>query len=491
MNFPRASGILLHPTSLPNDFGIGDFGKTAFDFVDFLSDTKQTYWQILPLNPTGYGDSPYQSFSAFAGNTMLISPEKLVEEIFLTNEEIKNKPDFPADKVDYGAVYNWKNEILLKAFEKFERTEDFESFCVDVAWWLDDYALYRAIRENENHKAWFEWNETLRFRDEEAIKKIRGELSVEIEREKFYQFLFFRQWMNLKKYANENGVKIIGDLPIFVSSDSADVWSNPKFFKLKSTGAPSVVAGVPPDYFSKTGQLWGNPLYDWENLRADGFEFWKKRVGFGLITADVLRIDHFRGFEAVWEVPAKDKTAENGSWVKVPGWDLFHTLRENFPEMPFIAEDLGDITPEVLSLRDDFNLPGMKILQFAFGNGAENGYLPHNFPNNCAVYTGSHDNNTSRGWYKSANKHEREFCKKYLRSNGREIHWDFINAAFSSVADTAIIQLQDVLGLGGEARMNFPSTIGGNWQWRFRQKDLTAKIKEKLKETTETYGRSG
>jgi 4-alpha-glucanotransferase len=490
MNFPRASGILLHPTSLPNNFGIGDFGKTAYDFVDFLSETNQTYWQILPLNPTGYGDSPYQSFSAFAGNTMLISPEKLVEENLLTDKELKNKPDFPHDKVDYGAVYNWKNEILLKAFENFEKSGEFESFCDDVAWWLDDYALYRAIRQSEDHKPWFEWDETLRFRDEEAIDEKREKLTVEIEREKFYQFVFFRQWMNLKKYANENGVKIIGDLPIFVSADSADVWSDPSFFKLKESGAPSVVAGVPPDYFSKTGQLWGNPLYDWENLRADGFEWWKSRIGFGLITADVLRIDHFRGFEAVWEVPAEDKTAENGTWVKVPGWDLFHALRDGFPEMPFIAEDLGDITPEVLRLRDDFNLPGMKILQFAFGGGAENGYLPHNYPNNCAVYTGSHDNNTSRGWYKSANKHEREFCKKYLRSNGRAIHWDFINAAFSSVADTAIIQLQDVLGLDGKARMNFPSTTDGNWQWRFREKDLTVKIKEKLKEITETYGRN-
>lgn len=480
----------MHPTSLPNDFGIGDFGRTAYNFVDFLSETKQTYWQMLPLNPTGYGDSPYQSFSAFAGNTMLISPEKLVEENLLSKKELENKPDFPAEKVDYGTVYNWKNEILSKAFEKFEKTDDFENFCVDVAWWLDDYALYRAIRQSEDHKQWFEWDESLRFRDEDALNEKREELSVEVEREKFYQFLFFRQWMNLKKYANENGVKIIGDLPIFVSADSADVWSNPSFFKLKESGAPSVVAGVPPDYFSKTGQLWGNPLYDWENLRADGFEFWKKRIGFGLMMADILRIDHFRGFEAVWEVPAEDETAENGSWVKVSGADLFRTLRDNFPEMPFIAEDLGEITPEVLQLRDDFDLPGMKILQFAFGGGAENDYLPHNYTKNCAVYTGSHDNNTSRGWYKSANKHEKEFCKKYLKSNGRAIHWDFINAAFSSVADTAIIPLQDVLGLGGEARMNFPSTIGGNWQWRFREKDVSKKIKDKLKEITETYGRS-
>ncbi len=480
----------MHPTSLPNDFGIGDFGRTAYNFVDFLSETKQTYWQMLPLNPTGYGDSPYQSFSAFAGNTMLISPEKLVEENLLSEKELENKLNFPAEKVDYGTVYNWKNEILSKAFEKFEKTDDFENFCVDVAWWLDDYALYRAIRQSEDHKQWFEWDESLRFRDEDALNEKREELSVEVEREKFYQFLFFRQWMNLKKYANENGVKIIGDLPIFVSADSADVWSNPSFFKLKESGAPSVVAGVPPDYFSKTGQLWGNPLYDWENLRADGFEFWKKRIGFGLMMADILRIDHFRGFEAVWEVPAEDETAENGSWVKVSGADLFRTLRDNFPEMPFIAEDLGEITPEVLQLRDDFDLPGMKILQFAFGGGAENDYLPHNYTKNCAVYTGSHDNNTSRGWYKSANKHEKEFCKKYLKSNGRAIHWDFINAAFSSVADTAIIPLQDVLGLGGEARMNFPSTIGGNWQWRFREKDVSKKIKDKLKEITETYGRS-
>ncbi len=491
MNFSRVCGILLHPTSLPNDFGIGDFGKSAYDFVDFLVETKQKYWQILPLNPTGYGDSPYQSFSAFAGNTMLISPEKLVEDNFLTVGEIKNKPKFPDDRVDYGEVYKWKNDLLYKTTEKIRHSEDFRIFCDDVGWWLDDYAIYRAIRQNENHKSWFEWEKSLRFRDENSLNEKREELSAEIEREKFYQFLFFRQWMNLKKYANEKGVKIIGDLPIFVSADSADVWSNPSFFKLKESGAPSVVAGVPPDYFSKTGQLWGNPLYDWENLRADGFEFWKKRVGFGLITADVLRIDHFRGFEAVWEVPAGDKTAENGSWVKVPGWDLFHALRDGFPEMPFIAEDLGEITSEVTKLRDDFGLPGMKILQFAFGGGAENGYLPHNYSHNCVVYTGSHDNNTSRGWYKSANRHEREFCKKYFKSNGREIHWDFINAAFSSVADTAIIQLQDVLGLGGEARMNFPSTIGGNWQWRFRQKDLTDQIKNKLREITETYGRSG
>lgn len=495
MNFPRASGILLHATSLPSRFGIGDFGGEAYKFIDFLQRAGQTYWQILPLGPTGYGDSPYQSFSAFAGNTLLISPEKIVEDGFTTKKEIANPPKFPHDRVDFGAVIEWKNVILKQAFERFKRTNDegiaraFHEFCDRNNFWLEDYALYRAIKLSISQDSWQDWNQPLKLREPEALEKTKQALDDAIFAEKFYQFTFFKQWFALKKYANDKGVKIIGDVPIFVALDSADVWCNPAQFKLNADGSPRVVSGVPPDYFSNTGQRWGNPIYDWERMRADGFRWWIERMRFALQQTDIIRVDHFRGFEACWEVPGDEETAQNGRWVQAPGAELFNALRDALGALPFMAEDLGEITPAVEHLRDSFGFARMKILLFAFGGGAGNPYLPHNHVKNAAVYTGNHDNDTVAGWFESANRTERDFCLKYLNSSGKEIHWDFIRAAFSSVADSAIVPMQDVLGLGNEGRMNLPSTNSGNWNWRCQQKDFSGKLAEKLKDMTKTYGR--
>ncbi|MGC2237275.1 MAG: 4-alpha-glucanotransferase [Pyrinomonadaceae bacterium] len=496
MNFPRASGILLHPTSLPSAFDIGDFGVEAFHFVDFLNETGQTYWQLLPLGPTGYGDSPYQCYSAFAGNTNLISPEKLVEENLLTEEEIAQKPDFPEDRIDYGKVFEWKNRILEKAYERFKSIEDanlkedFDRFTQDSAFWLEDYALFRAIGFSlEEQKPWYEWNKSLKLREKKALNKARKDLSGEIEAQKFYQFLFFRQWMRLKEYANEKGVKIIGDVPIYVSLNSSDVWCNPQYFKLNKDLSPKTVAGVPPDYFSETGQLWGNPIYDWEMMKSDNFRWWIERLRSTLEMFDIARIDHFIGFVRCWEVPGGDETAANGQWVEVPGRELFEALKNALGDLPFIAEDLGVLTPEVEELRDSLNLPGMRILQYAFGGDAKNSYLPHNYIKNCVAYTGTHDNDTTAGWFYSAKQEEREFCKKYLKTNGERIHWDFIRGIFSSVADTAIVPMQDVLGLGNDARMNVPASTSGNWNWRLQKNVVTGDAITILKELTGIFDR--
>jgi 4-alpha-glucanotransferase len=503
----RASGILLHPTSLPGDFGIGDFGKHAFTFVDFLVRTKQTYWQILPLGPTGYGDSPYQCFSAFAGNTLLISPELLVEDGFLTPEQIYDRPTFSSEAVDYGPVHEWKSRVLPAAFEGLHHITSvdlrgkFETFIQDNESWLDDYAIYRAIKASQGQKAWYEWDEPLRRRDTTALDHIGERLFSEILAEKFYQFLFFRQWHTLKDYARRSGIRIVGDIPIFVALDSADVWRNQHLFKLNPDGSPQVVAGVPPDYFSKTGQLWGNPIYDWDAMRADGFRWWIERVRMTLQTVDAVRIDHFRGFAATWEVPGEDSTAENGRWVEVPGKELFAALRSALGDLSFWAEDLGVITPDVEELRDGFGFPGMRILQFAFGGDPRNHDLPHNYIRNCVAYTGTHDNDTAVGWWNSqagagstrdASEigREREFCTRYLGTNGEEINWDFIRAVLASVANTAIAPLQDLLGLGNEARMNLPASTSGNWNWRFEDGALTDAIEARLRGLTEVYGRT-
>lgn len=507
MSFPRASGILLHPTSLPGSFGIGDLGAEAYKFIDFLEKSKQTYWQILPLGPTGYGDSPYQCFSAFAGNTHLISPQKLVEEGLLTEEEINQKPDFPEDRVDFGAVYDWKNWILPKAYERFRVTTSvdlrgkFETFSQQNAAWLDDYALYRAIKASQDQKAWYEWDAPLRLRHENALSQAREHLQSEIQAQKFYQFLFFRQWSELKSYANEKDIRIVGDVPIFVALDSADVWCNPREFKLNEDGSPKVIAGVPPDYFSKTGQLWGNPIYNWERMQSEGFRWWIERVRFALKTVDIVRVDHFRGFAAAWEVPGGDKTAENGRWVNVPGKELFRALQNALGELPVMAEDLGVITPDVEELRDSFGFPGMRILQFAFGGDTKNHDLPHNYIQNSVAYTGTHDNDTTVGWFhsqagagstrdESQISREHEFCMEYLKSDGNEIQWDFIRAVWASVADTAMTPMQDLLGLGNDARMNLPASNAGNWQWRFRKDDLSDEIAARLRRLTEIYGRT-
>jgi 4-alpha-glucanotransferase len=494
MQFPRASGILLHPTSLPGEFGIGDLGPNAYAFVDVLAEAKQKYWQILPLGPTGYGDSPYGSFSAFAGNTLLISPEKLVEEGLIDAATLTAKPKFPKNKVDFGAAYEWKNQILPLAAKAFDAStsEAFAAFSRENGWWLDDYAAFRAIKADQGQRPWYEWPDGIKLRDPEALTEAAKRLTEQVAVEKVAQFLFYSQWAKLKTYANDKGVYIIGDIPIFVALDSADVWCNRPKFKLTDDGSPTVVAGVPPDYFSKTGQLWGNPLYDWDALRADGFSWWLARVSAAMRQVDVIRIDHFRGFAAAWEVPGGDPTAERGVWAEAPGGELFTAFRRALGDVPMIAEDLGVITPDVDRLRDAFGLPGMRILQYAFGGDARNLHLPHNYVRNCVSYTGTHDNETTAGWWKGLPKAAtgpRGHLKRYLSTTAKEPHWDLIRAAWSSVADTAIAPLQDVLGLGNEARMNIPASTGGNWNWRFADGDITPKTIDRLRELTELYGR--
>lgn len=506
MRFPRASGILLHPTSLPGSFGIGDLGPAAIEFLEFLSAARQTYWQVLPLGPTGYGDSPYQCFSAFAGSTLLISFERLVEHGLLARELMEEHPPFAEGRADYGGVYEWKSQLLPLAYQNFRRSADketaaqFDAFVCDHADWLDDYALYRAIKAEQGHRPWFEWDAPLKLREPGAMSAIAGHLEEKVEAEKFAQFLFFSQWAALKGHAARLGIKVVGDIPIFVALDSADVWCRRDLFKLNPDGSPKVVAGVPPDYFSKTGQLWGNPIYDWDAMKGDGFRWWADRVRHTLTMVDVARIDHFRGFSAVWEVPGGDKTAENGSWVDVPGEELFTALENEVAELPLWAEDLGVMTAEVESLRDSFELPGMRILQYAFGGDARNRDLPHNYVPNCVVYTGTHDNDTVLGWWQSMGGNasageegkrspQQNFCLEYLNADGSEINWDLLRAAWSSVADTAIVPMQDLLGLGSEARMNLPASDSGNWQWRISEGDAGPELAARLRKLTELYAR--
>jgi len=506
MSFPRASGVLLHPTSLPGRFAIGDLGRAAYEFADFLMASGQGLWQVLPLGPTGYGDSPYACYSAFAGNTVLISPEKLIEDGLLSQVELDQVQPVAGDKVDFGRAREIKDCLLAKAFARYQRTTDahlrseFEAFVAQNAIWLTDYALFRALKTEHDNQPWHEWERALVHRAPDAIVQAKNRLHDQVEAHKFAQFLFFKQWFELKTYCNQRGISLIGDVPIFVAQDSADVWTNPEQFKLDDHGIPIVVAGVPPDYFSATGQYWGNPLYNWERMRADGFKWWIERVRASLQMVDIARIDHFRGFAACWEIPGGDTTAERGRWVEVPGSELFTEIRNALGELPIIAEDLGVITPDVERLRDAFGFPGMRILQFAFSSDTKNNDLPHNYHRNVVVYTGTHDNDTTLGWFKSVAgagstrtaaqiDAERNFCLKYLHSDGKEIHWDFIRAVLASVADTAIVPLQDLLGLGTEARMNLPNSTSGNWSWRFRDGDLTEKHGARLKDLTETYGR--
>ncbi|MEP6787789.1 MAG: 4-alpha-glucanotransferase [Acidobacteriota bacterium] len=492
-NFPRASGILLHPTSLPGPFGIGDLGSEAFKFVDFLVEAGQTYWQILPLSPTGQGNSPYSAYSAFAGNTLLISPEKLVQDGLLTSIPgvAKSKPN----AVEYQRVGKWKTALLAESFENFKAEfrpllkDEFEYFSKANAWWLDDYALFRALKNLHNQKPWYDWPEGLRLREPTAVGTAKADLASEIDAEKFGQYLFFRQWLAVKNYANEKGIKIIGDIPIFVGLDSSDVWCNQSKFKLDGGGKPTVVAGVPPDYFSKTGQLWGNPIYDWQAMASDDFGWWAARISFTLFTVDVIRLDHFIGFAKNWEIPGGDKTAENGNWVEVPGQHLFSVLKHRLGELPIIAEDLGSMTPDVELLRDSFDFPGMRILQNAFGGDAHNRDLPHNYIQNCVAYTGTHDNDTTAGWYKSASKNVKTHCRKYIDSTGREIHWDMIRELLASVADTVIVPAQDVLGLASDSRMNTPATTSRNWEWRLSEGALTDEVAARLNDLNDTYGR--
>ena len=505
MNFPRSSGILLHPTSLPGKFGIGDLGDEAYDFVNFLQAGGQTLWQVLPLGPTGYGDSPYQCLSAFGGNPLLISPDRLIDDGLLKSQVLDLGSGFSETRVEFGRVISAKRALLAEAYETFKRNAgagvrvDFDSFIHQNGVWLDDYALFQAIKDERGGAAWNTWDPPLVRRESGALAEMRERLRSEIEAHQFSQYLFFKQWFALKHYANERGIRIVGDIPIFVAYDSADVWAHPEMFKLSDSGNPLVVAGVPPDYFSKTGQLWGNPIYDWDRMRGDGFQWWVDRIRAALRVVDIVRIDHFRGFAACWEVPAGDKTAERGSWVEVPGREIFTVLRDSFGNLPILAEDLGVITPDVEALRDDFGLPGMRILQFAFRD-TTNSDLPHNYIRNTVVYTGTHDNDTCVGWFKSQAgagstrdsgqvDRERTYCVEYLGSDGVEIHWDFIRAAMASVADLAMVPLQDVLGLDSSARMNLPASTEGNWNWRLQPGALTPLLSERLGKLAQLYGR--
>jgi 4-alpha-glucanotransferase len=493
MALKRLSGILLHPSSLPGRYGIGDLGKSAYDFVDFLHDTGCGLWQTLPLGPTGYGDSPYQSFSTFAGNPYLISPDLLLEEGFLHPNDLKEELDFSDDYVDYGRVIGWKLNLLERAFIRFTRDPEIDSRDLDIfreknSDWLEDYALFMALKEANGGGSWIGWDENLRNREKQIISQAKTTLKPAIDRFIFYQFLFFLQWDALHAYAKSKNIQIIGDIPIFVSYDSSDVWANPELFFLDEQKLPTVVAGVPPDYFSKTGQLWGNPLYKWENHKAENYAWWVKRMRAVLGMVDIVRLDHFRGFAGYWEVPAEELTAEKGRWVPGPGADLFHTLKAELGDLPIIAEDLGEITPDVFELRDQFDLPGMKILQFAFSDES-NPFLPHHYPENCVAYTGTHDNDTARGWYDSASEHEKDFARRYMGVDGSNIAWDLIHTLWHSRAALALAPLQDFLNLGTEARMNYPGRLGGNWGWRVRKSALSDELKEKLRDLNEKTDR--
>ncbi|HZI17419.1 MAG TPA: 4-alpha-glucanotransferase [Pyrinomonadaceae bacterium] len=508
MRLERSSGILLHPTSLPGRYGIGDLGPEAYRFVDFLSGAGQTFWQIMPLGPTGYGDSPYSSFSAFAGNALMVSPEALKGDGLLSDADLSDVPEFPAERVNYGDVIEFKRGLLEKAYRNFKRLVgsdeklrgDYEGFLGFASVWLEDYALFSALKDEHDGKPWNEWAQGLARREQAALADAREALRERIESHKFYQYVFLKQWLLLRKYANERGVRILGDMPIFVAHNSADVWARPRLFKLEEDGSPRAVAGVPPDAFSKTGQLWGNPLYDWDRMREDGFRWWVERVRETLKLVDVVRVDHFRGFAAAWEVPAGHETAEHGKWVPSPGRDIFNAMRAELGrDLPIIAEDLGTITPDVHQLRDEFDFPGMRVLQFAFGGDPHDTHLPHEYVKNAVVYTGTHDNDTVVGWFEARSdeeagedeglRRERALCLKYLGSDGSEINWDFIRAAHTSIAALSVAQLQDMLGLGSEARMNTPASAEGNWAWRFEAGALTDEARDRLRELTLISGR--
>lgn len=495
----RKSGILLHLTSLPSDFGIGDMGPWAYRFVDFLAAAKQSYWQILPLNPTDpiFFNSPYQSYSAFAGNELIISLELLVEDDLLPEKEMQSIPEFSRQKVAYKEVWDYKRKILYQAYANFQKKKifnEYEDFCTINSYWLPDFALFKALKNKFGGIPWADWPDDLRDRNPQSLSAGQRDLASQINFEKFKQYIFSRQWGQLKAYCQQKKIKIIGDLPIYVNYDSADLWAYPDLFKLDEKKKPYVVAGVPPDYFSKTGQLWGNPIYNWDKMREEGYTWWINRLKHILQLVDLVRIDHFRGLVGYWEVPASAETAINGRWVEAPAIDFFGHLRERFPDLPFIAEDLGTITPDVREVMEHFQLPGMKVLLFAFSpDMPTNPYAPHNFSPHCVAYTGTHDNNTVRGWFeKEASPAEKDMVFRYL---GRQVSpenlpWEFIRLLMMSVAKIVIIPIQDILGLDEEGRMNHPSTCVGNWEWRLLPEQLTDSLACQLAEVTQIYGRA-
>jgi 4-alpha-glucanotransferase len=515
MQWTRKSGILLHPTSLPGGYGIGDLGQAAYRWIDFLAAGRQKLWQVLPLGPTGFADSPYACFSSFAGNPLLISLERLAQEGDLSADDLADGPSFPQHEVDYGAVIDYKMPLLQEAARHFlagaadrqaDRQAEYETFTAENAHWLDDYALFMALKGRFDGAVWYDWDADIALRRPEALARWKRELAPQIAVHKVLQFWFADQWQAVKAYATAHDIQIVGDIPIFVAGDSADVWANRDLFYLDEHGRPTVISGVPPDYFSETGQRWGNPLYRWDVMAEREYEWWIARVEATLQAVDIVRIDHFRGFVAYWEIPASEPTAVHGRWVPGPGAALFEAIQDALGQLPIMAEDLGVITPEVIELRERFGFPGMKILQFAFDEDAlrasfgerasqdegekwRNPFLPHNYTRNFVAYTGSHDNDTAWGWFESATSAQRQMALGYLDCEPGRFNWALIRAVLSSVADTAIVPLQDVLGLGSEARMNLPGTVGTNWKWRHTPDALTDRIAERLETLVELYER--
>ena len=495
----RYCGILMHPTSLPSEYGIGDLGPGAYDFVDFLAAAGQSLWQVLPLGPTGFGDSPYQSFSSFAGQPLLISPEQLVRAGYLTQEDIRSipKPAFDETRADYGKALAYKQPMFELAYERFLSRGgftilgDYFSFYLKNKYWLDDYAFYMACREYHGNQCFTEWPEELKAPSSDVRHRWTIKLNRRIRYYMFLQYIFYSQWNELHAYASQKGIRIIGDIPIFTALDSADVWANPSYFRLDSKGYPTEGSGVPPDYFSADGQLWGNPLYDWDALRRDHFSWWIDRIRQQLTLVDILRIDHFRGFSACWAIPAGETTARNGHWTTVPGNEFFETLvRELGDDLPIIAEDLGTITEEVIALRDRFCLPGMKILQFAFEGDYENYFLPHQFKTaNCVCYTGTHDNDTTAGWYRNTNDINKDKVRRYMSTDDGGVSWAFIRTCMASISKYAVFPMQDVLALGSDARMNIPGCSEGNWGWRCRRSDFHPDTARALYQMTRLFGR--
>lgn len=492
-NNMRTSGVLMPISSLPSQYGIGTMGKEARRFVDFLEKGGQTYWQILPICPTSYGDSPYQSFSSFAGNPYFIDLELLCKDKLLTKKECESykwgkKPQY----VDYGIMYVNRYALLRKAYERFSKKTpaDYEAFCSKEAEWLDEYTLFMALKDANGGVAWSEWDDALKFRKPEAMEEAKEKYADDIAFYKMLQYLFFKQWTALKAYANEKGIRIIGDVPIYVAMDSADVWANPTQFYLDKDLNPIEVAGCPPDAFSADGQLWGNPLFRWDVMKKDSYSWWTKRISAMAKLYDIVRIDHFRGFDSFYAIPAKDDTAKNGVWKDGPGMDLFNVLEKKLGKLPIIVEDLGFLTPSVKKLLKDSGFPGMKVIQFAFDSREDSDYLPHNYPQHCVVYTGTHDNDTVMGWMKTAPKDCVRFAKDYLNLTKEEgYNWGMMRAAWSSVADMAIVPMQDLLGLDSKARINIPSTTGGNWQWRATPEQIDNKLAKKLHKCMQMYAR--
>ena len=504
MTGSRSAGVLLHVTSLPGPYGVGDLGREAHDFLDLLARAGQTVWQVLPIGPTGWGNSPYQSPSAFAGNPLLIDLRQLQQLGLLAADDLRDAPRWPAAHVDFEGVAAWRWGKLAKAFNRFNGLNGvalrprYNAFCERNRAWLDDYAQFMAVKEAHDGREWTTWDLDLVHREKAALARASRRLARAIAFRRFLQFMFFEQWTALHEAARERGIRILGDIPIFVAHDSADVWANQELFCLDGDGRSTVVAGVPPDYFSATGQRWGNPLYRWDVLAKTGYAWWLNRLKWSFQLFDMVRIDHFRGFESYWEIPADEETAIHGQWLPGPGAAFFQTVEQKLGRLALVAEDLGLITPGVEALRDEIGLPGMRVLQFAFG-GECSSHLPYNYPRHCVVYTGTHDNDTTWGWFhrepgetQTAEEiaRERQFIVQFLGTDGREIHWDLIRSAHASVAELSIVPIQDVLGLGSDARMNTPGIGLGNWGWKLQPGQITAEAEARLREMTELYGRA-